>query len=387
MKNLPCILTLGLVAVMMTAVASAPGLTENAWGQSFGIVAATVEKGDDARGLTVRSEPSESGQILGYLPIGTAIRACNEFKSGWVKLADPAAGGWVNMSNLKPVGGEAKVIAVDQPDLCLPVRKGPGNSYEKVGCAELGQKLNLSGAWSETNWARLDNGGWVDASKIDTDLMKCEIQTAEEPLQEPLAPLPMASASGEESYTREEAPSTYYEDYSVPYFLGDYGAYGYYPAASSYVAVILVDRHHRHHHHRHHPHPFVRPVSSFDKASASNRSGAFNANSPSLSSASINARRSITKLDTGLAPLTRTRTVVNSSGSYVNTNNVSFMQNSLSASARTGVRGVTGTSGSFRPSMVRTSPAAAGFSSGTARSSGPTGGAFHGGGGGGARRK
>jgi hypothetical protein len=78
--------------------------------------------------------------------------------------------GWVLMENIKPTGGEATVSKIDRPDLCLRVRKGPSGRYEKVDCAEMGQKLQLTGMWSSNNWAQLENGGWVSAAQIQTDL-------------------------------------------------------------------------------------------------------------------------------------------------------------------------------------------------------------------------
>jgi hypothetical protein len=259
MKKSGCIRTIGLAALLLTAVTFGLSPVQDAWGQAFGMIAATVDKADDTRGLTVRSEPSDSGQPLGYLPIGSEIRACNQFKDGWVKLDDPARGGWLNMSNLKPVGGQGKVVAVDTPDLCLIIRKGPGSTYERIGCAELGQKLNLTGVWSETNWARLDTGGWVDATKIDTDLMTCQTPLdAQPPTAQDQELPPAVSSSGGEVPGYVEGPSYSNDDYGVPYFYGDYGGYGYYPGVFPFGAVIVVDRRFKRHHHHHHHHDFDR---------------------------------------------------------------------------------------------------------------------------------
>lgn len=277
MKKSEHIVAIGLAALLLTAIAFGPSLVDDAWGQAFGMIAATVDKADDTRGLTVRSEPSDSGQPLGYLPIGTEIRACNEFKNGWVKLDDPARGGWINMSNLKPVGGQGKVVAVDTPDLCLIIRKGPGSTYERIGCAELGQMLNLTGVWSETNWARLDNGGWVDAAKIATDLMTCQTPPASQPAAEQEPP-PAVSSYGGGAPSYVEVPSYYNGDYGIPYFYGDYGGYGYYPGVFPFGAVIVVDRRFKRHHHRHHHgrHHFDRSRGVTTATGANNRRTAVN---------------------------------------------------------------------------------------------------------------
>lgn len=76
------------------------------------------------------------------------------------------------MDHLKPSGGEATVASVDKPDLCLRIRSGPSSSFDKVGCAELGQKLELTGIWSSRNWAQVQQpvSGWVYAGQIESDL-------------------------------------------------------------------------------------------------------------------------------------------------------------------------------------------------------------------------
>jgi len=48
----------------------------------------------------------------------------------------------------QPVGGVATVVGVDQPDNCLRIRSGPGGSYEVIGCAGMGQQLNITGVWT-----------------------------------------------------------------------------------------------------------------------------------------------------------------------------------------------------------------------------------------------
>jgi len=68
-----------------------------------------------------------------------------------------------------PVGGSATVVGVDQPEKCLRIRSGPGKSYEIIGCAKEGDKLNITGVWTSNNWAQLSSKGWVYGPQISTD--------------------------------------------------------------------------------------------------------------------------------------------------------------------------------------------------------------------------
>jgi hypothetical protein len=75
-------------------------------------------------------------------------------------------------SQLQPVGFGV-VTGVDQPENCLKVRKGPSSSTEVAGCARMGEKLGLSGAWSaDGRWAQLADGNWVFGGQIQTDLKR-----------------------------------------------------------------------------------------------------------------------------------------------------------------------------------------------------------------------
>ncbi len=141
-------------------------------GDNVGIISATVAKGDSERGLTVRSSPSAESQPRAYLPTGTRVKGYPMFKNGYVKIEDPHRGGWIRLDSLQPIGGEATVASVDRPDLCLRIRSGPANSYDKVGCVELGQKLELTGFWSQNNWAQVSGpaSGWVNAGQISSVL-------------------------------------------------------------------------------------------------------------------------------------------------------------------------------------------------------------------------
>jgi hypothetical protein len=140
---------------------------ELTWGKNVGPVSAYVDQTDHANGLAIRASPSEDGQTLGYLPSGSKILGSTELKSGWVKLISPVDTGWVNIGFLKPRPIEGMVTKVDNTDLCLPIRAGPAASHEKVGCAQIGEGLNLTGIMTAGNWLQLaDRRGWVDASSV-----------------------------------------------------------------------------------------------------------------------------------------------------------------------------------------------------------------------------
>jgi hypothetical protein len=70
----------------------------------------------------------------------------------------------------QPKGGVATVVGVDQPDNCLRIRSGPGNQYDVIGCANMGDKLEITGVWTSNNWAQLADNGWVYGPQIYTDL-------------------------------------------------------------------------------------------------------------------------------------------------------------------------------------------------------------------------
>lgn len=165
-------------------------------GDNVGLISATVAKADNERGLTVRTAPSAESQAQAFVPVGTKIRGYAMFRNGYVKIEAPSKGGWVRLDHLQPVGGSATVSTVDRPDLCLRIRSGPGTSFDKVGCAELGQKLELTGLWSQTNWAQISApvSGWVAASQIASDLRPAatvrETQAPEESISSTMLPTP-----------------------------------------------------------------------------------------------------------------------------------------------------------------------------------------------------
>lgn len=103
-------------------------------------------------------------------------------------------------------GGMATVIGVDQPGNCLRIRSGPGSAYDVIGCANMGQQLNITGVWTSNDWAQTADNGWVYGQQIQTDLR------------------PPAKV-----YSKAESYPAIVEDYPVDYdmpldsYLPDYG--------------------------------------------------------------------------------------------------------------------------------------------------------------------
>ena len=111
--------------------------------------------------------------------------------------------GAVLAQSVQPVGGTATVIGVDQPDNCLRIRSGPGNSYDIIDCANLGDQLNITGVWTTNDWAQLADSGWVYGPQIQTDLRP-----------------PREAFSSEPSYAVTEEVVPVYDDWS---YLPNYG--------------------------------------------------------------------------------------------------------------------------------------------------------------------
>lgn len=103
----------------------------------------------------------------------------------------------------QPKGGIATVIGVDQPENCLRIRSGPGTSYDVIGCANMGDQLNITGVWTSNDWAQLADNGWVYGPQIETDLRP-----------------PRAAYSRGVSYAVSEVVTPNYDDWS---YLPDYG--------------------------------------------------------------------------------------------------------------------------------------------------------------------
>jgi hypothetical protein len=166
------LIMLGVVCALLILLVYGLAFGAEFFGDNVGIVSGTIAKGDSERGLTVRATPSATGAPMAWLPVGTKVHGSATFKNGYVKIEVPVKGGWVPMSFLTPEGGEGVVSRVDQPDMCLRIRSGPSTSHEKVGCAGMGQKLELTGIFSSNGWAQVagPTAGWVTASQIESSI-------------------------------------------------------------------------------------------------------------------------------------------------------------------------------------------------------------------------
>ncbi len=126
----------------------------------------------------------------------------------------------------QPMGGVATVIGVDQPGSCLRIRSGPGSAYDEIGCANMGQQLNITGVWTSNDWAQTADNGWVYGQQIQTDLRP---------------PAKVYSRAGSYSAIEEEYPVDY--DMSLDSYLPDYGYETYwYGGIPLYVYNIGVWR-------------------------------------------------------------------------------------------------------------------------------------------------
>ena len=67
--------------------------------------------------------------------------------------------------------GFGVVTRVDRPDNCLRIREAPSTSSALLGCAKMGDRLELTGAFShDGRWAQLTDNGWVFLSQIKTGI-------------------------------------------------------------------------------------------------------------------------------------------------------------------------------------------------------------------------
>ena len=128
-----------------------------------GSISAVVTGTDDAEGLTVRSTPSSEGKILTHIKPSSTIQADILFRGGWVKLKAPVEDGWAPIKFLKPHPVEGTVTKVNRADMCLPLKQGPGDTHEKVGCAQIGETLKFSGVATSDNWLQLADRNWLGA--------------------------------------------------------------------------------------------------------------------------------------------------------------------------------------------------------------------------------
>jgi len=159
-----------VLVLLMFSPSSAADADKLLWGQNVGLISATVVGTDDAKGLTVRSTPSLDGKGLTHLQPGATLQGQPVFRDGWVKLTAPVQDGWVRLTFLRPRPFENAVTKVNQSELCLPLKKGPGDSHEKTGCAQIGETLKFSGVATSDNWLQLAEGkGWARASDVGFD--------------------------------------------------------------------------------------------------------------------------------------------------------------------------------------------------------------------------
>jgi hypothetical protein len=137
-----------------------------------GPVSGIVDRADDPNGLSVREAPATDARVLGHVEVGNRIKGYPVFRNGWMQVQHPIIGGWTRMDNVRPVAGTASVVETDPRETCLRIRSGPAPKHESVGCANPGEELELTGVWSEANWAEVSKPvkGWVYAGGIRSDL-------------------------------------------------------------------------------------------------------------------------------------------------------------------------------------------------------------------------
>lgn len=209
-------------------------------GAAIGPITATVVAPDNSHGLTVRSGPSYGAPSVGVLALGSRVTNYPRFENGWVMLQSPMNGGWIRLDALQPVRSIAVVTNVDVPEMCLRVRSGPGVDYDVLGCAQMGERLQLTGFWSSNDWAEIEAParGWVSAAQIRTNLVAARCA----------APAPVTTVIRETI-----APITY--SYPVP---RAYPIYSDYPSSRFYSSYRYQDRR-RHHSYR----PFPQEYGGF----------------------------------------------------------------------------------------------------------------------------
>lgn len=161
---------LSVLALLMFSLSGVAEADELVWGENVGLISATVVGTDDPKGLTVRATPSQEAEALIHLEPGTTIQGQSMFRGGWVNLKAPVEGGWVRLSFLRSHPFEGTVTKVNQPDLCLPLKKGPAESSENIGCAQIGEVLKFSGVATGDKWLQLSEGnGWAPISHLGLD--------------------------------------------------------------------------------------------------------------------------------------------------------------------------------------------------------------------------
>jgi hypothetical protein len=123
------------------------------------------------------------------------------------------------------------VISVDSPDNCLRLRQSPTSQSSLVGCAQINEKLPLTGQWSQDGrWLQTANNSWVYASQVKTDL------------KPPMQARSVRRSGGDmQPSVIFDIPATQgYTDTGIVYGPGFYGGYGGFRFGSG----------HHHHHHK-----------------------------------------------------------------------------------------------------------------------------------------
>jgi hypothetical protein len=175
MKHILTITTLLVFGI--AAFAMAAGVETRGDGETFGPAQAVVVSGDSPDGLAVHSSASEKSRVIRNLPIGSQVKTTAKFSKGWAKLREPVRG-WVKYDYLEASPGVGKVVSIDRPEGCLRIREAPNTHSKIVGCVEMGESIELTGLWTENNWAALSEPaeGWVYAKQIQS-AMKPESAT------------------------------------------------------------------------------------------------------------------------------------------------------------------------------------------------------------------
>jgi hypothetical protein len=117
---------------------------------------------------------------------------------------------------------QAIVTGVDQPDGCLRIRQESSSSSEIIGCANMDEKLQLSGNYSrDGRWAELADKGWVFAAQIDAP-NKPKVQRQARRSYETYDTEDSYTVESDSSLWREPAGFSYGTDTGVVYGGGSY---------------------------------------------------------------------------------------------------------------------------------------------------------------------
>ena len=146
-------------------------------------------------------------------------------QQGQIPSQSPTPPASVNQSQPQtpqPKGGVATVVGVDQPENCLRIRSGPGMYYDVIGCANMGEQLNITGVWTSNDWAELADNTWVYGPQIQTDLRPPRTAYSRSPsyvVAEEVTP-----DYGDWAYLPDYGYDTYwYGEYRYSFIISEYG--------------------------------------------------------------------------------------------------------------------------------------------------------------------